>query len=445
MRQWSIAGVIALLTAAPAIADTLTLAADAGLGGVSKPGRWTPIRIVVDNTGADFSGELLVSWGDFDVHRDVSLPSPSRKRYELFVRTGDVEAAIKVRLTSNGAEVSSAAVPVRLAAPDERITLCVAPPGDPGMLRQEGCAAITTPDALPRSARGYDAMDAVVWAAGERAMSREQRTALDRWKSLRALEDSGDLDVTPKAQQPLLPRGVPAATRQAFSVFAAVYVCGLVTIGALFATRRRRTSLVYAALMSLIGAASATALAIGRVGPASDIVVHHSTVVRQLPGEGGSMVSTRGVAEFPEFDSYALRAPIDDGFIQASAVSGRQEQVVDDAGQPQLRGSFALAARRAFSLESFSTVDALGVAIDGSVVRVTNLTSGPLADCRFGEGFSRSDVGTLAHGQTVEAAVSGNITGPIFNCLLPELPVAFRESDRRVRVQGVTRVFAYKP
>lgn len=443
MGLWSIAGILAWLAAVPAAADTLSLAADAGFGGVTKPGRWTPVRIALDNTGSDVSGELIVSWGDSVVHRDVSLPSPSRKRYELYVRTGDVQGTIRVRLLDNGVEVRAADAPVHLVPSDERVTLCVAPSADSSGLQPDGCSVNTTPDGLPLAARGYDAVDAVIWPAGDQPVSREQRTALDRWRALRALEGSGNMDATPAARQPLLPRGVSGALGRTIAMFAASYIGALIVIGALVATRRGHMSPTYAVLVLLIAGASATALAIGRVGPGSDLIVHHSTVVTQLPGARGSLVRTRAVTEFPELAVYALRASTDDGFVQTSS-AGRQEEFLDDAGRPQLRGRFALAERRAFSMEAFAPIEALGVVADGAVVRVTNLMKGTLTDCRFGDGFADDAATTLGPGQTVEAAKPEQTIGPVFSCLLPELPVALEDAGRRIHVEGTTRVFAYE-
>ena len=75
--------ILLLLLTAPAAraaaADqTVTLKAGAGLGGLCRPGRWTPVRVDVDARGSSVSDvvatrEIVVEWGDARVRRTISL------------------------------------------------------------------------------------------------------------------------------------------------------------------------------------------------------------------------------------------------------------------------------------------------------------------------------------------------------------------------------------
>jgi hypothetical protein len=419
--------------------------ADAGLAGVSKAGRWTPVRVIVDNTGEDFSGELVVTWGDFESRRDIALPAPSRKRYQVYARTGDGEGAIKVQLVSRGVEIRAIEVPIRIVPPDEPIRVCVAPPSAQGLAVQESCSATITADTLPDSPRGYDAVDGVFWPLGNLSIGADQRIALDRWQPFHALEAAGDLDVTPRALPPSVRRGLPAHSRQLVATFAVLYGVALVITGVWLARRGVRAAVAYATVALLVCVGSSAALAIGRAGPASDIVIHHTTLVQQFPGEVGSLVTMRGMVEFPALDSYALRASLADGFIEVPSPSGGRKQALDEDGHALLRGTFPLGSRRGFLLEGFASLNPLEMKIDGGVLRVTNRSSLEMSECRFVEGFSVGETGTLRPSQTVEAKQQAEVTGPVFSCVLPDLPVAFSEPARVVRTQGEARIFLYKP
>src|SRR5260370_32827790 len=94
---------LAAFGAGPAQADqTVTLKAGAGLGGLCRPGRWTPVRVDVDAhgqaSGEVWAGEIVVEWGDAHIHRTISLASPSHKHFEVYIRTVDARHSMTVRL-----------------------------------------------------------------------------------------------------------------------------------------------------------------------------------------------------------------------------------------------------------------------------------------------------------------------------------------------------------
>ncbi len=439
-----VAGGFVLCVAACASAGALTLDARAGLGGISRPGRWTPVRVTIDNTGADISGVLVVAWGDAEVRRDITIPSPSRKQIQVYLKTSNAESAVRVRLISNDVDVATSEAPVRLAGLSDTTTLCVHAKGAPDATA-DGCDARVTPDMLPDAARGYDAFDRVIWSGGAHILEASERDAFRRWQSLRELEDAGSLGGAPHVSRPVVPRGLPADSRQTVALGAAFYVAALVAVGLVSGARRGSTAGAYVGLALVACLGSSAALALGRAGPATAVVVRHSTLLQQLPDGRGSAVSMRAIAEWPAFDAFTLRVAADDAFIEATGVSETKAHEFDEHGDAVLAGTFGLGSRQAFALEGFTTFQPLRVIAEGARVRLTNRSAAALRDCRFADGFSVREVGTLKPGQTVEAtAQEETIPGPVFTCTMPDLPFDFSEASRVVQARGNVRVAAYR-
>src|SRR5262245_50135940 len=106
-------------------AGDLRLTADAGLGGISRPGRWTPVRVAIENAAGDVEGELVIEWGNTRLHRELTLVAPSRSNLELYVRTQDVRAAITVSVVSHETTVATVDTPIRMNG-DAPLVVCVA-------------------------------------------------------------------------------------------------------------------------------------------------------------------------------------------------------------------------------------------------------------------------------------------------------------------------------
>ena len=198
---------LAGLFARPAQADpTVTVKASAGLGGWCRPGRWAPVRVDVETRGGTSAeaaaGEIVVEWGDARVRRAMTLASPSHKQVELYIRTADPRDSITVRVLVADRELATTVTPVRLVAPAEPLTVCVAAV-DTWSTSATACAATVNPESLPRSWRGYAAVDDVVWpSAGKPTLTAEQHIALDRWRVVQAIENAESTvpsagDVTP--------------------------------------------------------------------------------------------------------------------------------------------------------------------------------------------------------------------------------------------------------
>src|SRR5688500_12060653 len=123
MRAITVAGVLAAgllqgpaLVAAP---NAVQLRAEAGLGGFARPGRWTPVRIELDNQARDLTADVVVEWGDTRLHRPIDLPAPSRTALELYVRTADARGSVVVRILANGETVASIDVPIRIVSEED--------------------------------------------------------------------------------------------------------------------------------------------------------------------------------------------------------------------------------------------------------------------------------------------------------------------------------------
>jgi hypothetical protein len=419
------------------------LTADAGFGGVSKAGRWTTVRLLIENTGSDLAGDLVASWGDFELRRHVTLPSPSRKQFEILVRTTEVEGSIRLRVVSAGAEVGGVDAPIRLVATDEPLTLCVYPRRAP-TYTGDGCQAATIIDRLPTSVRGYDAIDRVVWPEGELPLPSEARLAFSRWRWMRALDETGDWTSTPLPKHPILRQGVPEGTLYVIAVLAALYTAALVVGGFIVRARRVTIGAAYGSVALLTFVGSSAVLAVGH-GRSSHVVVRHDTLMRQLPGETGMAVAMRGVVEFPSLDTYTVRVGAGDAFIEPASRSVQRKHILDENGEPVLEGTFPLGSRQGFALEGFVPMQPVRVVTDGALTRVTNQSSIDLNSCHFADGFSVRDVGLLRRGQTVEALRLEHVPGPVFTCAVASLPFELKEPLYTIREQGTTRLAVYGP
>jgi hypothetical protein len=95
--------------------------------------------------------------------------------------------------------------------------------------------------------------------------------------------------------------------------------------------------------------------------------------------------------------------------------------------------------------EAIIGVQLLGVEVSGTQMRIANRSERTLTDCRFGGGFSVTDVGRLDPGMSVSAEQVSEVAGPAFTCSLPELPVPLVERIRRITTTGTTVVAVYRP
>jgi hypothetical protein len=439
--RWSLvlAGALMGAPASARSADTLSVRAEAGLGGLVKSDRWVPVRIAVESAGPDAVADLEISWGDARVSRRVALASAGSRAMEIYVRTSHGESAVRVALRSDGRERHAVDVPVRVLDQDEMVTICIVPSGT---LDAPGCSAVLTPDTLPTSPRGYEAADAVIWPAGDVPLPRDRRDALEQWHALRALDRSGDLSLTPGPTRPSLGTGLPADTARRVTVAASVYAVCLLLTGLIAA--RLGASWAFAALMLMTSAGAAGAAWLGRLGPGHGIQLHHTSLLQQIPGTRASMLTSKGIAVFPALDAFQIELGASDSAVETAAAAGPPVQQVNEAGHPVLSGRFGLGARQPFAIEGIVRTQLLELTFEGTRARATNLIDRPLHDCRFGDGFEPRGIGHLPPGATAEAEQTGEGQGPVLTCRLAELPVPMMDSRYRVQNAGLTTVAVYR-
>ena len=305
------------------------------------------------------------------------------------------------------------------------------------------CTVTLTPEQLPASARAYEVADEVLTASDLR-VSPQSRATLPQWRALRTLEDSGDLGLTAQVTRPMLRRGLPAAAARPVASLAAAYVVALLVLGFAAARLPFKPSRAWLALGAVIATGAAASIAVGRVGASARITIHHSSLMQQLPGTNASLLTLRGVAEFPSASRFQVRVPVDDAMLEPSAASGRGEQRMDDGGYPMLDGQFGMGGRQAFLAEAMVQTQWLAVAGDDRVVRISNRSATTMRECRFASGMSRIDVGELPPGASVTAERIGDVSGPLFSCIASGSPLAFTEPSRDVNLTGTTQIVVYR-
>jgi hypothetical protein len=424
-----------------------TLDAAAGLGGLAKAGRWTPLTVSIASDRDALDAELVVVWGDARLQRPVTLSPGARKTFELYLRTTDPRSAIDVRLQSAGRDLAAASAPVRVLGADDRVTVCVltdaASPVD-----STACTATVLARALPRSPRGYEVADDVVWPGTRAGVTAEQDAALRGWRSLEALDASGDLGATPQVSRPLVPRGLPAALTPVVAGIGIGYVVTLLAAAALLRSRRSRLSWMAAAFAVITAGACAAVGGIGRVGATRAVHVHHVTLLQQLPGTQASVITLRAIAEFPAFDYFALRLPSADGTLETAGARGMSSGMLDADGFALVAGVFGVAGRQAFAGEALVDARPLGVEERGGSIAIENRSGRTLRDCRLGHGLSATISRTLAPGARIEASWTEGRDeapgGPVITCVSDEPPLAFTEAQRPVVMHGETTIAAYR-
>ena len=436
-----------LVAAGAAPVRGATLDAAAGLGGVAKAGRWTPLAVTVGAERDALRADLVVTWGDSRVQRPITVAPGTRKEFEFYVRTTDPRGAIDVRLQRPGRDVAATTAPVRVLGGDDRVTVCVLTDST-APVDTADCTTTVLARALPRSARGYEAADDVVWPAGRAGLTVEQDAALRAWRALEALDASGDLGATPQVSRPLIPRGLPATLTPVVGAIGGAYVLALLTAGLVLRARRARLSFTAAAFVLATAGACAAIASIGRVGATRAVHLHHESLLQQLPGTQGSVLTMRGIAEFPAFDRFALRLPAPDGMLETASPRGGASGALDAEGFPVVAGVFGVAARQSFAGEALVGTQPLAVDEHGATIAIQNRSAQTLRDCRLGRGLAAAAVpATLAPGARIEASWTGSdeaASGPVITCVADGAPLLFTESQRPVVMHGATTIAAYR-
>lgn len=436
---WLAAAALACL-AAPATAVTLDVRA--GLGGVARAGRWLPVQVTVQTEDADVDGEIVVVWGEAVARRAVRLVAPARKHFELYVRDGDVTDSIEVRLDAPGQAVPPVRWPLRLAARDDLVRLCVA--GGAVADASQECTATTDVSSLPHSLRGYDAADEVIWQAGAGRPLAEQQRALDGWRVVRDLEAGGVFVPLPRlpAVLPDLARA-QLRTPRVVMTSGALYLIALLLLPVVVGRWRGSPLASLATAAGISAGAGVGALALGHVGPGTAVTLHHISLVQQLPEAGLSLVSTRGVAVLPAFDAVTLRLAAGDAALGRDVDGRRPEERADNDGLPILAGTFGLGARHPMSAEAIIAGGPFEVTRDYGRLRVINVSTMPLEACRIAPGSSAEIATDLGPGAAAEVALPADLQDTLVTCSTSWAPLPFTAGARAVVAHGRTTVAAY--
>jgi hypothetical protein len=440
----AIAGLVA---ASIVSAHGAALDAVAGLGGLAKAGRWTPLVVSVAADRDALDAELVVVWGDTRLTRPVTISAGTRKTFELYLRTSDPRATIDVHLQSAGHDVATVRAPIRVLGGDDHVTLCVVA-DVASSIDSTACTATVLARALPRSPRGYEVADDVVWPGTRGGITVEQDAALRAWQALEALDASGDLGATPQVSRPLVPRGLPAALTPVVAAVGAAYAVAMLTAALLLRARCVRLSWTSGALAVVTLVTCGAIAAIGRVGGTRTVHIHHVTLLQQLPDTHTSVLTVRGIAEFPAFDRFAVRLPSADGTLETSVARGPASGALDGDGYPIVAGVFGMAGRQSFAGEAVVADRPLAVEDHGATVAIENHSKHVLRDCRLGRGLTGTLPRTLAPGARIDASwTSGNDeapSGPVITCISDEAVLPFTEARRPVAMHGETTIAAYR-
>jgi hypothetical protein len=385
-----------------------------------------------------------VTWGDAVLEQPLTMAAGAHRTLDLLLRTADPDSTVRVALDAGGGiNVQTRDLPVTVLPPDAEVILCVAGIDDE-VPPSPACSTTITPAQLPTSARAYDSVDRVVTAEGMR-VPQDARTALQQWQSLRALDLAGDLSLTPQPTRPVVPRGMPAGLSNAFASVFGTYAIALALVGLVAASMGRAAWSPWAGFALVLVLGTAASVAVGRVGAGSEIVVHHSSLLQQIPGTQASALMMRGVAEFPADGEISLSVPTHDGILETTQARGRAPHVQDESGQPLLRSVHGLGARQAFTTEAIVQLQWASVTMRDNVIHVQNVAPHVLQQCRFADGITPTDVGDLAPGARVTAVRHDDYGGPLMTCVaaIPVLPM--RSAERPATMRGITRLAVYSP
>lgn len=447
-RTMAAAAASVLLATAATAGPTLT--ATAGLGGLVRASRWTPVRVLLTATDAGTSGNVEVAWGNATIRRRVVFDSAGTRRMDFHIRTPDAEPRLRIRFSQPSDVSTSIEVPVQVVRDTDRIEVCVVPE-HAEVSGDSTCATRVAPGDLPVSLRGYEAVDAVVWPVGRVGLAPAQAAALAQWETLKGLDASGALSLTPQAQRPTVERGLPQSMARGFLLVALGYCTLLWLIGTACARWGLRARSLSCGVAGAVAVTCGLMLALGRIGPQRAVVVHHRSVLQQVPGFTAALLSMRAIAEFSARDTVALHFPVTDAAIEPSSVEGRTETSVDAEGFPTLAGAGRLAERRSFGIEAVVPLQLLTLEANASGVRVTNRSQSPMEACQMASGLRPATVDALAPGETIEASWDGlaagvapDVLGPLVTCSLHGAAVSMSDPGRPVEMRGTTLVVAYQ-
>ena len=204
-----LAGMLALLIAAPALAQSptpaaspqqsgdLRILAEPLLAGHARPGSWTAVRVRVENDGPSISGELLIRGQGQQATQSrygvlADLPTGTRKEFTLYAQTALFGSRLNVDLVSGDTTLASQAVAIKSHDAFTPIVAIVAEHPEGVLHDLEG--ALVNPNVqnstviqlrpfdLPSRVEAWAAVDRLVWQDVDAAdLSDAQLDALKLW------------------------------------------------------------------------------------------------------------------------------------------------------------------------------------------------------------------------------------------------------------------------
>ncbi len=313
--------------------------AAAGFDGYYTAGRWVPVRIDAENRGPDFAGEVRAAWGATVYRQAISLPSPSRKRVEFYVRAADLRDSIEIVLhDTRGRAIAMRTVTVRGLLPAEQFHVVA---GNPAGSAAGVRAAFAAAADLPLSWRGYDGVDEV-HLDGTLALLPAQARALERWRAVHAIDDV-------PALRREISRAAPAGTadRDRWR-FAATYAGALLVLFGLLPRLARRPAAAHAALVAiaLLFTAIPATPRLGESGRPDPFIVRPRTT------SAGTFVSALAFAQPAGRATAIVQVPGTEALVEAAADAPPHEIRYAEDGD----AAFAIAgsAGEAFSVISRS-------------------------------------------------------------------------------------------
>ncbi len=172
----------------------VTLTAQVGFAGSCKDNRWIPIRVTVENKGADLQGRVQVAYqngkgGQTGYGVDLSLPGTSRKEFFLYLRPDGYFQKLNINLTVENRIVETTPLNATcIAAESLLIGLLTDTPAAFGALSSvKGTNGITRVfplklTDLPDRSQGWESLDALVVSGVDMgSITEPQRKALKIW------------------------------------------------------------------------------------------------------------------------------------------------------------------------------------------------------------------------------------------------------------------------
>lgn len=214
------------LAAPPAAAPIISLSAEAGYGGYTKPGAWTPVRISVSNAGDPVEAVIQLTSSDANnpakTRATVSLPRGARRALTLYAAPG-ITSITAQALDGAGALLAAATPAARLLSEGDHLALAINDPPDAYTFLADGAPpgkrkyiAQLRMEQLPDLAAALDALDEIVMGnADTGAMTAAQKSAIRAWLvgggqlvvaggPGAALSSRGFADILPAQVQPAL-------------------------------------------------------------------------------------------------------------------------------------------------------------------------------------------------------------------------------------------------